>query len=48
MLGIIASDFLKVENGWPVVVKYVTTVVYVGTPFFPQFLEKISESHSNA
>ena len=28
--------------------KYATTVVYVGTPFFPQFLEKISQSHSNA
>ena len=48
MLGIIASNFLKKENGRAVVVKYATTVVYVGTPFFPQFLEKISQSHSNA
>ena len=48
MLGIVASNFLKKENGRAVVVKYATTVVYVGTPFFPQFLEKISQSHSNA
>ena len=27
--------------------KYATTVVYAGTHFFPQFLEK-SRSHSNA
>ena len=47
MLGIIASNFLKIGNGWAIVVKYATTVVYVGTHFFPQFLEK-SRSHSNA
>ena len=29
------------------VAKYATTVVYVGTHFFPQFLEN-SRSHSNA
>ena len=46
MLGIIASNFLKIGNGWAIVVKYATTVVYVGTHFFPQFLEK-SRSHSN-
>ena len=47
MLGIIASNFIKVGNGWAIVVKYATTVVYVGTHFFPQFLEN-SRSHSNA
>ena len=47
MLGIIASNFLKIGNGWAIVVKYVATVVYVGTHFFPQFLEN-SRSHSNA
>ena len=35
MLGIIASNFLKIGNGWAIVVKYATTVVYVGTHFFP-------------
>ena len=35
MLGIIASNFLNIENGWAVVVKHATTVVHVGTPFFP-------------
>ena len=47
MLGVIASNFLKIGNGWAIVVKYATTVVYVGTHFFPQFLEN-SRSHSNA
>ena len=47
MLGIIASNFIKVGNGWAIVVRYATTVVYVGTHFFPQFLEN-SRSHSNA
>ena len=47
MLGIIASNFLKIGNGWTIVVKYATTVVYVGTHFFQQFLEN-SRSHSNA
>ena len=47
MLGIIASNFLKIENGWAMVIKYATAVVYVGTPFFPQSLEN-SRSHSNA
>ena len=37
MLGIIASNFLNIENGWAVVVKHATTVVHVGTPFFPNF-----------
>ena len=46
MLGIIASNFLNGENGWAVVVKYATTVVHVGTHFFPQFLQN-SRSHSN-
>ena len=46
MLEIIASNFLKIGNGWAIVVKYATTVVYVGTHFFPQFLEN-SRSHSN-
>ena len=41
----IGSNFLKI-NGWAVVVKYATSVVYVGTHFFPQFLES-SRSHSN-
>ena len=47
MLGIIASNFLKIGNGWTVVKKYATVVVYVGIQFFPQFLEN-SRSHSNA
>ena len=34
-LWVIASNFLKIRNGWAVVVKYATTVVYVGTHFFP-------------
>ena len=46
MLGIIASNFLKIGNGWAIVAKYDTTVVYVGTQFFPQLLEN-SRSHSN-
>ena len=46
MLGIIASNFLKIWNGWAIVVKYATTVVYVGTHFFQQFLEN-SRSHGN-
>ena len=46
MLGIIASNFLKSGNSWAIVVKYATTVVYVGTHFFPQFLEK-SRSQGN-
>ena len=28
------------RNSWSVVEKYATTVVYVGTHLFPQFLEK--------
>ena len=48
MLGIIASNFLKIGNGWAVVVKYATTVVYVGTHFSLQFLDTISQSHSDA
>ena len=47
MLGIIASNFLKIGNGWAIVVKYATTVAYIRTHFFPQFLEN-SKSHSNA
>ena len=48
MLRIIASNFLMIENyGWAIIVKYTTTVVYVGTHFFPQFLEN-SRSRSNA
>ena len=34
MLGIIASNFLKIGNGWTIVEKYATTVVDVGTHFF--------------
>ena len=47
MLGIIASNFLKIGNGWAIVVKYAATVLYLGTHFFPQSLEN-SRSHSNA
>ena len=47
MLGFIASNFQKIGNGWTIIVKYATTAVYVGTHFFPQFLEN-SRSHSNA
>ena len=45
-LWAIASNFLKIRNGWAVVVKYATTVVYIGTHFFTQFLENF-KSHSN-
>ena len=47
MVGIIASNFLKIGNGWTIVVKYATTVVYVGTHFIARFLEN-SKVHSNA
>ena len=47
MLVIIASNFLRIGNGWVIIVKYATTVLYVGTHFFPQFL-KNSRYHSNA
>ena len=47
MLGIIASNFLIIWNGWAIVVKYATTVVYIETHFFPQFLEN-SRSQNNA
>ena len=47
MLGIIASNSLKIGNGWAIVVKYAATVVYVGTHFFPQLMEN-SRCHSNA
>ena len=40
-------NFLKIGNGWTVVEKYATTVVYVGTHFAPQFPEN-SRSYSNA
>ena len=46
ILEIIVSNFLKIGNGWVIVVKYAKTVVYIGTHFFPQFLEN-SRSHSN-
>ena len=46
ILGIIASNFLKMGNGWAIVVNYTTILVYVGTHFFLQFLEN-SRSHSN-
>ena len=47
ILVIIARNFLKIGNVWAIVVKYPTTVVYVGTHFFLQFLEN-SRSYSNA
>ena len=47
MLGTIASNFLKIGNGWTIVKIYGTTVVFVVTHFFPQFLENC-RSHSNA
>ena len=47
MLGIIASNFLKIGNGWATVEKYAPTVVFVEAHFFPQFLENF-RSHSNA
>ena len=46
MLGIIASNFLKIKSGWAIVVGFATTAVYIGTHFLPQFLEN-SRSHSN-
>ena len=47
MLGIIASNFLKIGNGWAIVEKYAPTVVLVGAHSFAQFLENF-RSHSNA
>ena len=47
ILGIIVSNFLKIEKGWAIFVKYATIVVYVGPYFFRQFLEN-SRSHRNA
>ena len=47
MLGIMASNFLKIGNGWAIVVQYATTVVYIGTHVFLQSIEN-SRSHSNA
>ena len=38
MLEIIPSNFLKIRNGWTVVEKQATTLMYVGTYFFLQFL----------
>ena len=46
MVGIIASNFVKIGNGWTIVIQYATTAVYVGTHFFLQLLEN-SRSHSN-
>ena len=34
MLEIIASNFLKIGNGWTIVEKYANTVVYVETHFY--------------
>ena len=45
MLGIIARNFLKIGNGWAIVEKHPETLAYVGTHFFPQFLEN-SRSHT--
>ena len=39
MLRIIAINFLKIGNGSAIVQKHAATLVYVGTHFFPQFLE---------
>ena len=47
MPGTIAYNFLKIWNGWTIVEKYATSVVYIGAHFFPQLLEN-SRSHSNA
>ena len=47
MLGIIASNFLKIGNGWAIVEKYAQTLALIGTHFFPWFLENF-RSHSNA
>ena len=41
------SNFLKIGNGWAIVVKYAITVLYIGTHFFLLFLQN-SRSHSNA
>ena len=46
ILGIIASNFLKIGNGWTIVEKCAPTVVSVGAHFSPQFLENC-RSHSN-
>ena len=36
-----------IGNGWTMIVKYATTIVYIGTDFSPQLLEN-SSSHSNS
>ena len=38
MLSIIASNFLKLGNGWTIVEKNAATVAYVETHSFPQFV----------
>ena len=45
MLEIIASNFLKIGNGWAIVEKYATSVVYVGTHFFCPFPRKLIVMH---
>ena len=47
MLGIIASNFLNIENGWAIVEKNAPTVVFVGAHCSSQFQENF-RSHSNA
>ena len=47
MLRIIASNFIKIGNGWAKVQKYAPTVVFVAAHFFLQFLENFG-LHSNA
>ena len=44
MMGIIARNFLNTGNGWDIVEKHARTLVYVGTHFFPQFLENSRSS----
>ena len=48
MPEIIASSFLRIGNGLAIVVKYATTVEYIGSQSFPQILENHSWSRSNA
>ena len=47
MLGIIASNFLKLGNSLTIVEKYAATVVHIETHCFPQFVEN-SRSNSDA
>ena len=51
VLGIIARNFLKIGNGWAIVEKYATTVVYVengkGIDESTENMSGITDDHQN-